>query len=60
LQRPEGFRAKAPRVPPLLGYLVAEFVFNRLGVEAGDKLEKIANAGVSLLRFTIGLKLKLK
>jgi predicted Kef-type K+ transport protein len=47
-------------LPPLVGYLVAGFVLNSLGVEAGDRLEEIANAGVTLLLFTIGLKLKLK
>lgn len=47
-------------LPPLVGYLIAGFVLNSLGVEAGDQLEQIANAGVTLLLFTIGLKLKLK
>lgn len=47
-------------LPPLVGYLIAGFVLNSLGVEAGDRLEEIANAGVTLLLFTIGLKLKLK
>jgi len=47
-------------LPPLVGYLIAGFVLNSLGVEAGDKLEEIANAGVTLLLFSIGLKLKLK
>lgn len=47
-------------LPPLVGYLVAGFVLNGLGVDAGDRLEEIANAGVTLLLFTIGLKLKLK
>lgn len=47
-------------LPPLVGYLVAGFVLNSLGIEAGDLLATIANAGVTLLLFTIGLKLKLK
>jgi glutathione-regulated potassium-efflux system ancillary protein KefC len=47
-------------LPPLVGYLIAGFVLNSLGVDSGDKLEEIANAGVTLLLFTIGLKLKLK
>ena len=47
-------------LPPLVGYLIAGFVLNSLGVEAGDRLEEIAYAGVTLLLFTIGLKLKLK
>ncbi len=46
-------------LPPLVGYLVAGFVLNALGIEAGNHLEAIADAGVTLLLFTIGLKLKL-
>ena len=47
-------------LPPLVGYLLAGFFLNRIGVEGGDNLVKIADAGVTLLLFTIGLKLKLK
>ncbi len=56
------FGAASSRVglPPLVGYLVAGFVLNGLGVEGGEPLEKIAHIGVTLLLFTIGLKLKLK
>ncbi|MFP3871025.1 MAG: cation:proton antiporter, partial [Syntrophobacteria bacterium] len=56
------FGAAAGRIglPPLVGYLVAGFVLNSFGVEGGRTLEDIANAGVTLLLFTIGLKLKLK
>ena len=56
------FAAAVSRIglPPLVGYLIAGFVLNSLGVQGGDLLEKIAYAGVTLLLFTIGLKLKLK
>ena len=47
-------------LPPLVGYLVAGFVLNGFGVETGDLLNRIADWGVTLLLFTIGLKLKLK
>ena len=47
-------------LPPLVGYLIAGFVLNSCGVEATDLLGKIADWGVTLLLFTIGLKLKLK
>ncbi|MBN2060617.1 MAG: cation:proton antiporter [Deltaproteobacteria bacterium] len=47
-------------LPPLVGYLVAGFILNAFGVQGGEDLEKIANMGVTLLLFTIGLKLKLK
>jgi len=47
-------------LPPLVGYLLAGFVLNSIGVTGGELLESIANAGVTLLLFTIGLKLKIK
>jgi len=55
-----GSMASRIGLPPLVGYLVAGFVLNGLGIEAGNNLESIANAGVTLLLFTIGLKLKLR
>jgi len=56
------FGAVSSRVglPPLVGYLVAGFVLNGFGIEGSDTLGKIADTGVTLLLFTIGLKLKLK
>ena len=46
--------------PPLLGYLIAGFLAGGLGI--GDKatLEAISGVGITLLLFTIGLKLNLK
>lgn len=56
------FGAASSRVglPPLVGYLIAGFVLNGLGVAGGELLVKIADIGVTLLLFTIGLKLKMK
>ena len=56
------FGAASSRIglPPLVGYLIAGFVLNSIGVEGGEILSKIADIGVTLLLFTIGLKLKLK
>lgn len=56
------FGAASGRIglPPLVGYLIAGFVLNRFGVEGGELLGKISEAGITLLLFTIGLKLKLK
>jgi len=56
------FGAASSRIslPPLVGYLVAGFVLNGFGIEGSDTLGKIADTGVTLLLFTIGLKLKLK
>jgi len=47
-------------LPPLVGYLIAGFVLHAFGVEGGETLEKIADLGVTLLLFSIGLKLRLR
>ena len=47
-------------LPPLVGYLLAGFALNSMGVAGGELLGTVADAGVTLLLFTIGLKLKLK
>ena len=44
-------------LPPLVGYLIAGFVLNALGFEDHVKLAAIGDLGVTLLLFTIGLKL---
>lgn len=47
-------------LPPLVGYLLAGFALNSIGVAGGELLGTVADAGVTLLLFTIGLKLKIK
>ncbi|MEA2059014.1 MAG: cation:proton antiporter family protein [Thermodesulfobacteriota bacterium] len=47
-------------LPPIVGYLLAGFALNSMGVPGSELLESVADAGVTLLLFTIGLKLKLK
>ena len=47
-------------LPPLVGYLLAGFALNSIGVTGGELLETLAEAGITLLLFTIGLKLKIK
>jgi predicted Kef-type K+ transport protein len=54
-----GFVVNRVGLPPLVGYLIAGFVLQALGVEGGETLEKIADLGVTLLLFSIGLKLRL-
>ncbi len=54
-----GFAAKTVGLPPLVGYLVAGFILHALGYESSPALEAVANLGVLLLLFGIGLKLKL-
>jgi predicted Kef-type K+ transport protein len=49
-------------LPPLIGYLVAGFVLFLFGVEESSLplLEQLANLGVTLLLFAIGLKLDIR
>ena len=46
--------------PPLLGYLLAGFVAHELGYGDVNSIAPIADVGILLLLFTIGLKLNLK
>ncbi len=55
-----GFAVNRVGLPPLVGYLIAGFVLHAFGVEGGETLEKIADLGVTLLLFSIGLKLRLR
>lgn len=55
-----GFFAKQARLPPLVGFLFAGFALHALGIDGGPALQKFADLGVTLLLFTIGLKLRLR
>ena len=55
-----GFAARQVGLPPLVGYLVAGFAIKASGVEGGALIVELADVGVLLLLFTIGLKLKLR
>jgi predicted Kef-type K+ transport protein len=47
-------------LPPMVGYLVAGFMLSAAGVHSGATLQSVADLGVTILLFTIGLKLNLK
>ncbi len=47
-------------LPPLVGFLVAGFILNYAGIEGGEFLHEMADIGVTLLLFTIGLTLKVR
>jgi len=47
-------------LPPLVGYLAAGFILSANGHESNDILYEVAHAGVLLLLFSVGLKLRLK
>ena len=53
-----GFLAQQLRLPPLVGFLGAGFALHALGAEGGSLLQQLADLGVTLLLFTIGLKLR--
>ncbi len=55
-----GFAVRQVGLPPLVGFLAAGFLLNAFGVEGGAVLEEVADLGVLLLLFSIGLKLHLK
>ncbi len=51
-----GFAAKQINLPPLIGYLAAGFGLHAYGVQPHENLETLANLGITLMLFTIGLK----
>ncbi|MFV0406043.1 MAG: cation:proton antiporter [Propioniciclava sp.] len=51
-----GWVAALVRLPPMIGFLAAGFVLNGLGFDWVAPLGEIADLGVTLLLFTIGLK----
>ena len=54
-----GLIARHVGLPPLVGYLVAGFGLSAYGFESDPLLEHVAHAGVLLLLFSVGLKLRL-
>lgn len=55
-----GLVAQQLRLPPLVGFLVAGFVLQAFGKEGGETLRTVADLGVTLLLFSIGLKLRIR
>ncbi len=47
-------------LPPLVGFLASGFVFAALGMERTPMLADLAHAGVLLLLFAVGFKLRIK
>jgi len=47
-------------LPPLVGFLVAGFALNAFGFSGGETLNKLSDLGITLLLFTVGLKLNLR
>ncbi|MBD8871058.1 cation:proton antiporter family protein [Nocardioides donggukensis] len=55
-----GLVARWVRLPPLTGFLVAGFVLHAMGVGAVPALDTVADLGVTLLLFGVGLKLDVR
>jgi predicted Kef-type K+ transport protein len=55
-----GLTVKLIGIPPLVGYLIAGFLLNFSGYTLTDDLTKIANLGITIMLFTIGLKLNIR
>jgi predicted Kef-type K+ transport protein len=54
-----GLGARWLGLPPLVGYLVTGFLLHGAGIEADEVINEFSQMGVTLLLFSIGLKLKL-
>ncbi len=52
-----GLASRALGLPALIGYLAAGFILHETHIQGGELLHELANLGVTLLLFTIGLKL---
>ncbi|MCT4601508.1 MAG: cation:proton antiporter [Marinifilum sp.] len=55
-----GLLVKLIGLPPLVGYLLAGFTLKYFGAESNDLIQNISDLGITLLLFTIGLKLRIK
>ena len=55
-----GFGARMVGLPPMVGYLIAGFGLAGFGMQSGPLLEGLADVGITLMLFTIGLKISLK
>ncbi|MBF0246171.1 MAG: cation:proton antiporter, partial [Planctomycetes bacterium] len=55
-----GLVARSLGLPPLVGFLLCGFVLGGLNYQSSLGLQKIADIGVTLLLFTIGLKLNVR
>jgi glutathione-regulated potassium-efflux system ancillary protein KefC len=55
-----GFLVKQISLPPLIGYLAAGFGLHAIGVQPHASLQALSDLGITLLLFTIGLKLNIR
>lgn len=55
-----GLLTKLISLPPSIGYLAAGFILHFLGYQADSMVTTLADVGITLMLFTIGLKLNIK
>lgn len=55
-----GLSMKQLGLPPLIGFLGAGFLLNYMGFKSTENLQALADIGITLMLFTIGLKLNVK
>ena len=55
-----GLLSRSAGLPPLVGFLATGFLLNAYGIASGEMLEKLSDIGITLLLFTVGLKLNLR
>lgn len=55
-----GLLSRSIGLPPLVGFLSAGFILNIAGVANQELVQKLADLGITLLLFTVGLKINLK
>ncbi len=55
-----GLAAKTVALPPSIGFLAAGFILNIAGYQADDSLQILSDLGITIMLFTIGLKLNIK
>jgi predicted Kef-type K+ transport protein len=55
-----GLSARLVKMPPLIGFLLAGFILHYFGFKAHPSLETFADLGITLMLFTIGLKLNVR
>ncbi len=55
-----GFVAKLVGLPPLVGYLLSGFLLHAYGMSPDPSLDILADLGITLMLFTIGLKINVR